>query len=240
MIVKDFIDSEELSLEDFLDICDDFGEIKSKKDYEKFFIPLIRLANNNNLLIDFLNSGLTNPDKFQFDKSYSMQSLALAEREHYDIRMNFWPTSNEFDISNKSVSEFFAYYFPHDHNFDLITTGYTQNGYVTDIYNYTYDRYEPGDEVDLEFNGRYELTKGRIMLYESSKDIHTQFPPNQLAISINVLPKQKSRTLQYSFDLENKKVNSIIKSGTPDYSLKAVLDSIDDKDLIKLFNQAVK
>lgn len=237
MIVKDFNDNEELSLEEFLIICDGFGEMKGKEDYEKFYIPLIRLANNKNLLIDFLNNGLENPDQFQLEKSYSMQSLTLADREHYDVRVNFWPTNSEFNINDNSVAEFFAYNFAHDHNFDLITTGYTNNGYITDIYNYTYDNYDIGEQVPLNFDGTYELTKGRIMLYESSKDIHIQFPPKELAISINILPKQKAKNLQYSFDVDKNIIKSIIKAGSPAFNLKTVLNSIGDADLIKLFNQ---
>lgn len=240
MVIKDYTDNEKLSLQEFLDICDSFGEVQNKVDYEKFYLPLIRLANNENLLIDFLNDGLQQPENFQLGTSYSMQSLALAEREYYDVRMNFWPTDNEFNISDSSIAGFFAYNFAHDHNFDLITTGYSKNGYITDIYNYIYGSYFIGEHVDITFDGRYELKKGRVMFYESSKDIHIQIPPKEFAISINILPKRRNKSLQYSFDIENKTIKSVIKEGSLEFNLKAIIDSVGDPDLIKLFKQTYK
>ena len=121
MIIDHIYSEEELSLDEFCHICDEIGEFKGVDDLMKVAKPLVELANNKNLLVNFLNSELSELDKYQNNSNYNIQSLSLAKRIYYDVRMNFWPTSAEYKLENKEVRNFFAYEFAHDHNFDFIT-----------------------------------------------------------------------------------------------------------------------
>lgn len=239
MIIKNVDSTKKLSLEEFCHICDQIGEFKDIEDLMKVAKPLVELANNENLLIDFLISELSDLALYQENSTYNIQSLNLATRENYNVRMNFWPTSTEYQLENKNVMSFFAYEFAHDHNFDFITVGYTPRGYETDIYNYSYKELNAGDDIDLTFVGRFELKKGMVMIYEKSKDIHTQFPPQEFAISINLIPKQSNANTQYSIDLESKKINTVIQEGSPLFSLKKLVESIGDKYLIEKLEKRV-
>ena len=239
MIIEKIDSQGKLGLNEFCKICDGFGAFTSSDDLKKVAKPLIELANNDDLLVDFLNEQLADVETYQKNSFYNIQSLILAKRKHYDVRMNFWPSAQEYQLEDKNVSTFFAYEFAHDHNFDFITTGYTPGGYETDIYLYNYQEFEVGDSADLSFHGRFELTKGTVMIYEKSKDIHTQLPPKQFAISINIIPKQFNINTQYGFDLESGTVSSVIQEGSPLFSLRKLLEGIGNQTLIDNFERRV-
>lgn len=235
MIVKNIKTKRVLTLDEFCEVCDGVGLIETAEDYEKIAEPLVALANNESLLLDFLCKQLSCIESYQVDNTYNVQSIALSRRENYDVRMNFWPSSFDYDLEDKHIKDFFAYDFPHDHNFHFITTGYTRHGYFTHIYDYDYDLFEVGDSVKLNHVGHYELAKGRVMIYEKSKDVHTQFPPEAMAISINVIPKQVNKNNQYVFNVNESKISAIVEEGSPLHSLSFILSKLGNKDLVDLF-----
>lgn len=234
MIVRDVKTENVLTLEEFCEVCDSVGPIETIEDYEKIAEPLVELANNKNLLLEFLHKELSCIESYQKDNTYNIQSLGLVRRKHYDVRMNFWPSSSDYALEEEHVKSFFAYGFPHDHNFHFITTGYTHHGYLTDIYEYDYESLQVGEMVKLGYIGSYELSKGKVMIYEKSKDIHTQFPPETMAISINVIPRQKNQNTQYGFDLEENKVLTIVEEGSPLHRLSLILDQLGNQKLAQL------
>ena len=222
MIVENIESDFQITLDEFCAICDKIGEFDSASKLKMAAKPLIELANNTTLIIDFLNDELKDIDSFQEGVGCNMQSLIIASRKHYKVRVNFWPTSNEFNFGSDTLNKIFAYELPHDHNFSFLTTGFTARGYDTDIYTYEYDRYENGDNVELQYFGQFELKKGTVMIYEGGKDIHIQHCPSELAISINLIPNNASEDFQYLFDIENKKVQSILLDGSTLHKLECI------------------
>ncbi|MFC7519823.1 hypothetical protein ACFQS6_05440 [Xanthomonas populi] len=98
----------------------------------------------------------------------------------------------------------FSYRNTHDHNFLFMTVGYHGPGYETDIYQYDPSRVRGyiGELVDLEPLGRTMLPVGRVMAYHEKMDVHTQFPPEQLSVSLNLMVTKKREfdSDQYFFD----------------------------------------
>jgi hypothetical protein len=78
---------------------------------------------------------------------------------------------------------------PHDHNFSFLTAGYWGPGYVSDYYDYDAERVDGrlGEALNLTFVERSALSEGRMMLYRAHRDIHSQFPPERLSISLNIM-----------------------------------------------------
>jgi hypothetical protein len=99
----------------------------------------------------------------------------------------------------------FAYDYPHNHTFDLLTTVVMGDGYETDIY--TIEELpkdtEMGAEVACLFKGRHQLKKGTVFFYEACTDVHVQVPVQSLSVALNFLarsPWMHERS-QYAFDI---------------------------------------
>ncbi|MET0320312.1 MAG: HEAT repeat domain-containing protein [Duganella sp.] len=127
----------------------------------------------------------------------------------FAVRMNFWPTLAETSLlkSHRSnVEHTYSYSYPHDHNFTLLTTGIHGPGYETELYERPIDRpLIPGEKAGLKFLEKTRLSEGRVIFFRKSQDVHIQIPPEQLSISLNLLPEQHSdaNTEQYCFDVHN-------------------------------------
>ena len=240
MIVKNINTSRSITLDEFCAICDSIGEIACAEDYDRISEPLVALANNKDFLLDFIYKDLECVDNYQIDNDYNIQSILMARRKHYDVRVNFWPSSKDYELSDKRVSDFLAYNYPHDHNFHFITTSFTNDCYETDVYNYTYNKYEIGESISLSSVGRYRLMKGMIMIYETSKDIHTQFAPKDMSISINVIPRQQSNNNQYVFDLEQEEITGVVEEGSPVYLLSYISNKLGNTNLLELIEEKYK
>ncbi|PWK53445.1 hypothetical protein [Pleionea mediterranea] len=228
-----------IELEAFCELCDSIGPILEPSDYKPILDAFHSLSNNKDLLTDFLHRELMDLENFQKNSSYNIQSLLVAEREHYDIRINFWPRPEDFSIQKEFSESYFAYNFPHDHNFHFLTVGYYGPGYSTDIYTYEYEQAlaTKGAPVNANYVGRFTLDKGSLMIYEASKHIHTQFAPDDFSISINLLPKQKCTKSQYAFKIEDEKVyfDHVVSQGSPLNEMERYVDHLQDSELTSLF-----
>ena len=171
------------------------------------------LGENKKFIVERINQELESAwDQFQPDNSYSAQTLTLGSGKDFSIRANMWlPTRPGGDGWDERL---YAYGLPHDHNFSFLTVGYVGSGYWTEIYEYDSRRVVgyPGEDIDLAFIERTRLPAGKVMFYRASRDIHTQEPPDDFSMSLNLLIVSPSVRMsnQYTFDLENRKIRGYV------------------------------
>lgn len=175
------------------------------------------LANNRNLLENIVLKELKNIDQFQINNPYSSQSLSLhIVPGKFFVRANLWLPQRDFHkINGLGEQRLFAYYQPHDHNFDFMTVGYYGPGYHTDIYEYDHSTVQGylGEKVNIQYLETTCLDPGKIMIYRASTDIHIQKFPEEFSISLNLMsPSPLPARDQFMFDIENNTIRGIIRS----------------------------
>ncbi|WP_438384145.1 hypothetical protein ABHV46_07330 [Asaia sp. BMEF1] len=155
--------------------------------------PLRKLSRNRNFLIESYNNDLKRYASGTSLNTYTPQSMILYSCENFIIRANIWiPLRGS--TKRKSLEErLFSYHSAHDHNFDFITVGYFGSGYRTEIYNRDVEKSFgiPGKKAFLEFQEDTTLPAHKVMAFRAKTDVHTQFPPEDLSISLNILPFNK-------------------------------------------------
>lgn len=170
---------------------------------------LRKLAQNKNLLRDFIQDGLADVANFQRDNVYSSQSYILSNvTELSFLRFAVWaPLSygEELDENN-----FYSYDTAHNHDFSLLTAGMLGSGYTTSIYQLE-EGQDPvgyvGEDIRLTEAQVVQLSPGRVILYEAGKDIHIQHPAADLSISLNLIVDQTEKhTRQLYYDVKNQKI----------------------------------
>lgn len=165
--------------------------------------PMLRaLANDRTLVVARLNKRIH--DFMTGDESPSASILMLASSKNFYVRANIWPAIAEM-ANGRAYQDQFAYNLAHDHNFSFMTVGYLGPGYKTDIYEYDYELIEGyvSEPVDLRFLEKVTFSPGMVMLYRASKDLHIQYAPEELTITLNLmvsLPEVRTRE-QYFFDV---------------------------------------
>lgn len=166
---------------------------------------LRRLGNNRDFLGDMLVAELVGEGASPMvDSAYSPQSMMLSGfRPGYFLRANIWPAKSD-QVYRASGAGTFAYGLAHDHNFDFLTLGYHGPGYESDYWEYDYEAITglPGERAGLRFTGRRTLTPGTILHYRAHRDVHAQWPPERLSVSLNVMATNPAQGWfdQYAFD----------------------------------------
>lgn len=226
-----------ISLSEFCRKCEAYGRISTIDDYKQL-APLLRaLAANETLLNDFYLMELKDIEAFKNKQSLSGQNLNLANLKNCDIRMVFWPKKS----SNDSISTLkaFSYTIPHDHNFHFMSIGYSGPGYLTNMYTYNHKKVSGcvGERIDITTLGTYNVSKGDIMIYEESRDIHTQIPPNDFSITINIIPKQRFRNYQYYFNLETNTISEVVQESSQLKYLEKLAKQIGTSDILRSYEQ---
>lgn len=157
---------------------------------------------------DFLVRELMSRLEAMWDKDYrataTSQTVNLGDlgNGHY-LRMVFWPSRADefFERCDNSV---FYYGRPHDHNFSFLTLGYDGPGYESDYFqiNEPTDKWYPGRQVTLTPTGRDRLKPGQVMCYRRHIDVHSQLPPSENSISVNIMgvATRGSGANQFIFD----------------------------------------
>jgi hypothetical protein len=168
--------------------------------------PMFRgLANDRELVVRRLNRQVKH--QFRSQSVASAQVIYLGEGQDFYIRANVWPSDSDI-ASGRVYQDQFSYNLAHDHNYNFMTVGYHGPGYSTEIYEYDYDELEgrPGETIDFRFLERIHFTTGMVMLYRAGKDVHIQYPPEQLSVTLNFMvstPEVRVRD-QFFFDLESR------------------------------------
>lgn len=186
---------------------------------------LRRLGNNRSFLGDMLLDELKRGVKAAEEASdYGPQVIMLSPIVgSFYMRANFWPSAREH-MFRASGADAFAYEMPHDHSFDFLTVGYFGPGYVSDYYEYDYERVAGrlGEKAGLRFVERSGLTPGKLMHYRAHRDVHSQLPPESLSISLNIMHASGAQGWldQYKFDVERDEVSGVIGAGCSDVFLR--------------------
>lgn len=198
-----------LDLEEVVARLDESGvDLASEASLSRCSTLLAGLARNRDFLADRVISELETSYAGQLETNrYSAQVFLLyrSPRGFY-LRANLWPAARDAVYATSGPATF-AYDLPHDHNFHFLTTGYFGPGYVSDYYDYDPEAVDGriGEPLNLRFVERSELGEGRMMLYRAHRDIHSQFPPTSLSISLNIMDEGEHIPWrdQYIVDLEH-------------------------------------
>ena len=163
------------------------------------------LGNNKAFLPALVNQDLKRALDGGVTQLYSPQSMLLGQGSKATFRANLWfPAPSEAERS-RLEKKLYSYELPHDHNFHFATVGYFGPGYRTDIYRY--DRAQVkglvGEKVALSFSETTELRPRRVLVFESGRDIHTQYTPPSLSISLNLICRDaiEAAQPQYLFNV---------------------------------------
>jgi hypothetical protein len=200
---KEFVDTHV----DFLDydsICETAWALKA-------------LANNRRFLGQEISRQLTSYVDGRPFKGDTPYSIIFVNCRDYAIRANVWLPLSEDPVRRQHEATFFGYSGYHDHNFHLVTAGYFGPGYDSDLYQYERGNpvYNPGDPVDLEYKGRIRLAVGDVITYKAFHDIHSQEPPADVSVSLNlrVHPPELDQRRLFFFDVKAGTVTSPVSNG---------------------------
>lgn len=186
---------------------------------------LRRLGNNQHFLGDMLVRELEDHGQSELvDSAYSPQSLMLSGfRPGYFLRANIWPAKSD-PVYRASGAGTFAYSLAHDHNFDFLTLGYHGPGYESDYWEYDYAAVTglPGEAAGLRFTGRRTLTPGMILHYRAHRDVHAQWPPESLSVSLNVMATNPAQGWydQYAFDPASDTIARVLSPNSTEVFLR--------------------
>lgn len=172
--------------------------------------PLLKaLANDRSLIVRELNQRLE--ASLKDGGIASAQTLVLGKGAGFYVRANIWPAISDM-ATGRAYQNQFAYNLAHDHNFSFLTVNYLGPGYDTELYEYDYDKVEGyvGEAVDLRFVEKVRFGSGSVMLYRESKDVHIQFPPTELTVTINLMIAPPDFRDQYHFDMTTRTISSAL------------------------------
>jgi hypothetical protein len=135
----------------------------------------------------------------------------IIRAQTFFVRANIWLPKLADEVHQKSEQTLYAYELPHDHNFHFVTVGYYGDGYRTDLYSYDIDKVTGylGEHIEIESLGPKTLGPGDIMVYKANADIHVQYQPDSLSVSLNMIPLSNPHIFespQFVFDVENKTI----------------------------------
>ena len=171
---------------------------------------LSALGRNRTFLAEYIARSIAAHD-FQRENEYTSPVILLARIPHCLVRVAAWPPADAVDVA-PSGQRLHVYEdehaVAHSHAFSLLTVGYFGPGYETDVYACDPDAIRagggrPGQSVDVQFKGRYQLSEGTVMYYPAHRVAHVQHPPASYSISLNLIVKSEAdeRLDQYFFDL---------------------------------------
>lgn len=178
---------------------------------------LAKLSNNRRFLGDLLIEELKQHCSTQNARNpYSPQVMLLhGTSKKFLLRANFWPAEEDSVMVNSGRDPFF-YGLAHDHNFSFLTVGYLGSGYWSEHYEHDYGTAlgVPGEKVDLRFVERARLSVGKVLLYRKHLDVHSQLPPDDLSVSLNILALSATSEFrdQYSFDIGRSEIARVINA----------------------------
>lgn len=173
--------------------------------------------------------------------AYGPQVIMLSPlRGEFFLRANVWPSSDEH-MFRASGGSTFVYGLAHDHNFDFLTLGYFGPGYGSDYWEYDYQTVAGavGEKAGLRFVERSWLEPGKLMHYRAHRDVHSQFPPDALSVSLNVMHAGGAQGCldQYRFDVDEDEIAAVLSPGASEVFLRIAvgLGCQEARDLAECF-----
>jgi len=197
-----------ISLEEYLDFVRGRLSVRDLDAVCESAPLLAQLANDRGFLARRLAEELGDWRAFQPDNAFTAQSFLLGAGDDFYLRANIWMPPEELRLPRDRGNHLFSYQIPHDHNFSFLTVGYWGSGYETAIYEY--DRScvsgRAGEPVRLSFLERTTLPRGKVMFYRALTDVHSQEPPEEFSISLNLVLPLAEPEEQLFFDLASSTV----------------------------------
>lgn len=202
------------------EFCERFRELKIKPGDDAALeaaAPLLSgLFANRQLAKEVAREALDNCLAGAISTVASPQTIKVADLGdgHY-LRMVYWPSKDD-EFFSKADNSIFYYGKPHDHNFSFLTVGYDGPGYSSDYYEIPAGLHEwyPGCDVTLDHIGEKTLHFGSGMLYRRHVDVHSQKPPAESSISINIMSPATigPGSSQFIFNADCTKVEQLMQS----------------------------
>lgn len=186
---------------------------------------LRRLGNNRDFLAEIMLAELEKRHREEDGaNTYGPQVLMLSPLgAEFFLRANIWPSRDEH-VFRASGSGTFVYELPHDHNFDFLTVGYFGPRYWSDYYEYDYGAVAGavGEPAGLRFVERSRLEPGKLLHYRAHRDVHSQLPPDELSVSLNVMHAGGAQSWldQYKFDLERNEIAGVLGTGASEVFMR--------------------
>jgi hypothetical protein len=211
-------DSGAIELNDFMAAVHDTVDPDDIESIEAVAPLMKQLGNNRWFVAEKLNEDLKHWPVNALSL-YSLQAGVMLTSGPFTVCMVLWPTLPDDPRLSKLRAPLYSYYDMHDHNFLFMTVGYYGPGYVSKIYEYDSDRVVGyiGEKVDIKFLEETALPMGKVMYYRPFRDIHTQLPPTEFSMSINLLvdnPKLIGLRDQYYFDSVTSTITGYVESNS--------------------------
>ena len=239
-------DQESISLEEYIDFCHSTPKLAEPEVTINTAAMLKKLANNTTFLADFLAEQLKQIETYNLKTDFTPPSFYLYQCREFSVRAVLWLPCDGMDSdgmdsdgmdSDEAIAQ--GYGVAHNHHFNFLTCGYFGPGYRTVIYNYNPDNFAglAGEKIELNRQEDTLLSRGKLMHYQHSRDVHVQFPPKSLSLSINLIfPRHPDAAIQSTFNLNNKTIEGYLDSlPTTSTIIKAamLLQNDDSMDLLK-------
>lgn len=177
--------------------------------------PLAALARNQELL---LGEMLRCHDE-RVERSLVTEQptyFMIKSEQDWSLRITIWMPESQTDGIRALENYAFAYDYPHDHNFDLLTTTFFGEGYETEAFEHlgVAPDAKVGDLVAAVSLGRRQLTPGTVFFYEACKDVHIQTPVDSITLALNFLPSspRNRRRAQYAYAVRGNEQLEILGS----------------------------
>ena len=180
---------------------------------------LQRLNNNKRFLIEHMVADVVADSWYQRANLYGPQVFILHVSSRYFVRANIWKPISPVEAS----IEGFRYDICHDHNFDILTSGYFGPGYESRAYTYDYGSVTGmlGETVRLRDEGRFVLREGDVALYRAKHDVHIQLPPPATSVSLNLIPRNaKLREPQFEFEEASHRIRRYLQSSGAELAVR--------------------
>ena len=203
LFIKKNSDNHVITYEEYLDYLNKEVDFDNKKSIIQSSYMMQALSRNKKWFFELINNYLLKKNYSFYDDAYPSTSFIVKNDDpRYTLRINLWfPDSNEYSKQTKEL--LFAVDFPHDHNFDLLTTGLYGEGYTSEFYSYNEcnDNFPLNHKVKIKKMDTLQLHEGTSIFMDANKDIHTQTLPKTISASFNLLVTRTS-TCQYLFEIK--------------------------------------
>ncbi len=234
-----------ISLSEFINYCDEHIHNGNADSLMACSKQLKMLSNNKIFLRSFIYDELFyHSDNLQKENTYlDSQALIVYVGKSYQIRITTWPNFKNENELKPNEKPLYKNAIGHDHNFWFMTVGYIGSGYQTEIWEYDCNTVKGylGEKVNMHFLEKTKLTRGKIMVYRPSCDLHEQGKADHYSIAINVILKSNERYTNpvYGFDLHKKEIAFKVdmNKNAPIYSIVNMLTHVDIGKNYDLLNQ---
>jgi hypothetical protein len=193
---------EPISVREFIEIADRVYDPSVESSVWDLRGPLAALARNTEAILSGVKVALASRMSAKMIVEQPTY-FVIYRGENYSLRVTIWLPENRQVNIRKVENGMFAYDYPHNHNFTLLTSTVLGPGYHTRLYRL--DELVAGAVIGQRFEaedlGHFQLVPGSVLLYEAGLDVHSQVPVDEVSVALNFIPTSaEQRGLpQYGF-----------------------------------------